>query len=223
MSRPRLVGSARAAGRSASGVIHGGRVDGGGLWTYGFDGVNLKTVDHVNAWEALGAYLAEGATPIVVPFCNKRYFPAPIVDGQPVYSYGDIPHDDETLFDDDTGYDQNVVVATVLNAAALRATTLVLRMTYAGELRGWHPFTIVHTEIGPRLYGITSISDVDGTDHTVTIEPPLREAVDGGETADFDWPRCVMQLNGAMPVSMNMGRFASPAVSFVESFLPEPS
>lgn len=225
--RPRLIGSARTAGRSASGIMHAGRVDGGGLWTYGFSGVPLNTADHFNAWEALGAYLAEGATPIVVPFCNKRYFPAPIVDGSPVYNIGPIPHGDGTLFDDGTAYAQHVVIATVRDAAAMRATTLVLRMTYSGVLRGWHPFTIDHEpgepEGGPRLYGITQILEVDGADYTVKIEPPLRADVAAGDEVDFDRPRCVMQLAGAMPVVMDLGRFARPSVTFVESFLPEPS
>jgi hypothetical protein len=220
--RPRLIGVSRTPGRTLSGVMPAGRTDGGGLWSHGFQ-VILKTPDNVRAWDSLAEYLAEGATPIVLPVWNRKFAPFPLDDaGQPIESYGSIPHDDDTLFSDGSGYSQNVIVASVGVAAALRATTIFLDMTFSGELRGSELFTILHPTIGPRMYRVISVSAIDGTRNTVRIDPPLREDVAAGTEVDFDRPRFVAQLNGTMPLALELEMIGRPSVSFIESFLPEP-
>lgn len=208
-------------GQSATGAFSVARIDGGGAWVTELGGVNLKTKTHVKLWRALENLADGGVEPVVVPMCDKRHFPAPIVDGEPVYSEDPIPHDDDTFFDDGSGYAQSVVEASVTTSAALRATSLSLTPTSMGDLEGGEYFSINHPVQGWRLYRIGT-AVLSGGVYAVTIRPPLREAVMAGTRLEFDRPRCTMRLasGDSMNLSLDSRRFANPSVSFVEYFYP---
>jgi hypothetical protein len=221
---PRLVGTVKQPGRTASGLVPTTTLSGGGLWAVNFAGIFLRTRDDLNLWESLTAYLAEGARPIIVPFCVRKLAPVPIEDGVPVYARPGVPHSDGTFFSDRSGYVTPAIIAAATADAALRATTIRLTMTTGGPPAGLFS---IHHDIGPRPYRILEALAVDGVpgDYDVRIEPPLREDVTAGSPAEFDWPACVMQLAGgeAMTAPADMLRFARGSASFIESFLPEPA
>lgn len=216
-----IKSSTMSIGQAASGAFPRVRTDGGGLWTAEYGSINLRTPDHVRLWRAMEVLCDGGATPVVVPMCDKRQFPAPIVDGAPVYGFSDIPHSDETPFSDGAGYDQNVVSAAAAFSALRRAVTLVIAFESGSPLRGGEFFSIEHPTQGWHLYQIGAVEIVGGNS-LVTFRPPLREAVSAGEHVEFDDPRCVMMLAdpNSMKLTMTRRRFANPDVSFYEYFYP---
>lgn len=208
-------------GQSAQGAFPRIRTDGGGLWQCEYGAINLRAPDNVRAWRALEVLCDGGASPIVVPMCDKRHFPAPIVDGKPLYSVGAVPHSDDALFDDGSGYAHNVVDASVILDAPLRAVSLALSFTIGGPLRGGEFFSIRHPSQGWRLYEVGAVDEQEGGS-VITFRPPLREAVTAGAYLEFDRPRCVMMLAdpNVMKLTLSMRRFADTDVSFTEYFYP---
>lgn len=61
-----------------------------------------------------------------------------------------------------------------------------------------------------------------GGHHTLTIRPPLREAVTAGMRAEFDYPKCTMKLMtaDAMDLVLNDRFFGQPDVKLIEAFPP---
>ncbi len=221
--RPRLVGSARTGGRSASGAITMSRADGGGLWFYGLLSIAITNRELVMIYEAMVALMAEGARPIIVPICDKRHSPGWSVGGGAIInSYGKIPHSDTALFSDTSGYTQQVVDISMGADAPLRSPTIVIRLLASGPLIGGELFSINHTTLGPRWYRVTTVAPDTPSPGLVTIgiEPPLREATGAGIGLDFDYPRCVMQLAEPAPLQLELRRSGKPSMNFVESFLP---
>jgi hypothetical protein len=218
-----VVGSTVSPGQSASGVFTRARMDGGGYWRAEYGSINLRTADHVRAWRAVDVLCDSGASPIVVPMCDKRQMPAPIVNGKPLYSYGKISHSDGTLFSDGTGYYQPVVRAVAFNSAALRATTMQIQVLYGSPLRGGEIFSINHPSQGWRCYQIGTVQTNDVGVSTVTFRPPLRDVVASGAVIEFDRPRCTMMLAdpNVLKLTMTMRRFANPDASFIEYIFPD--
>lgn len=220
---PHLVGMVQSAGRSASGIYNASRSDGGGLWKVSMGEALFKDYDCIRSLDALKAILAEGVVPIIVPFRRLRTQPWPTVDGSLLTSYGPIPHSDDTLHSDGTGYYQEVIDVQLAEAAELRDTTLELTINLAGELMGGEVFSIPHDDLSHRPYRIIGIQDQDATSATVTITPPLREDTAAGTYLNFDLPKCIMQLDGPDGFNFSMAertRVASASLRFIESFLP---
>ena len=213
-----LLSSTISPGQTLYGAAPRIRTDGGGLWRCEYGAINLRSPDHVRTWRALDALCDGGVSPIIVPMCDKRHFPAPIVDGNPVYSIDQIPHSDDTLFSDGSGYTQSVVDASVGQDAPLRAVSLTVFFLVGGPLRGGEFFSIEHETQGWHLYQVATVDD----DGVITFRPPLREAVTEGTYLEFDRPRCVMMLAdpNVMKLTLSMRRFADPDVSFIEYFYP---
>ena len=217
---PYLQGRTVSGGQSVSGISQAVRTDGGGLWTISFAGIFLYTPDHIRAWRAWDGILDGGAQNIIVPICDLRYGPRPIVGGVPVVPSDPVPHSDDTYFSDTAGYVSSLIEAETVGTADLGATEIVIDVTLGEPLRGGEHFTLIHPTRGARMYRVAQVSAVSGTEHTVKIRPPLREATTDEMPADFDRPRCVMRLAdpNAMRLPLQLGRYATVGVSFVESF-----
>lgn len=214
-----LQGRVLSGGVSSSGLSQVVRTDGGGLWRIVFGGIQLRRPDLIRAWRALEVILDGGVANVIVPICDLRQAPRPLVGGVPAPPTAPTPHSDDSFFDDETGYVSNLIVAETVGAADLRATTLDIDISVGVALRGGEQFTIVHPTAGPRMYRIGQVQSA-GTVHTVRFLPPLREAVADGAAIDFDNPRNVMRLADpdGMRLALDMGRFATVGVTFIESF-----
>jgi hypothetical protein len=220
--RPRLVGAVRTGGRTASGVVTASRADGGGLWAYGLQAIVINKSYLVRWFEMFLTLMAEGARPIIVPICNHNYAPLP---DEPGTGHIDVPHSpDDTPFSDDALYHQHYVVDAFINPPApLRATTIYMNVLHSGPFLGGELFSIEHLTMGWRFYrvvGITPVSPTTPNYYAVQIEPPLREAINAGVAADFNKPRCVMQLAAPSSLELQMRRFGRPTLQFIESFMP---
>lgn len=203
--RPRIAGASSAGGGSLSGTVQTVATSGGGLWVWEFE-VSLGTPEKIKTWRALEALLDSGATQFVLPMCDKRFAPV-----QPT----ETDHSDGMGFSDGAAY---VGVSTIVTTreAPLRATTLYLAAATAGIEAGQH-FTVEHATKGVRLYRVAGVAD-DGL--SMTIRPPLREAIASGEPLDFASPRCTMNLRNpdGFAASLRMNRYGRGNASFSEAF-----
>lgn len=196
-------GLTTSGGTSLSGYEDVIRTDGGGFLSVEFlNGETWERQDTL-AWRALTDAMDGGAVAVVVHFCDRLH--------QPVGDVLRVPHSDGTPFSDDSLYRSAGAEASTIAAAALRATSLRMRITSELPLLGGELFTIVHPTWGERAYRVIAI---DGD--TIQFRPPLREAVDAGTPLDFDDPRCRMRLSGAPSNGINMGRFQAVSARFVE-------
>lgn len=171
--------------------------------------------ERVLLWEAISGLLGGRESPIVMPVDVKgrRPLPAGVTDLL-IDAEEDLPHDDGSFFDDDSGYLTSWIEVELAADAALRATTLSLTKGACGTLQSGHRFSI-----GERLYQIKSVTSQDTTSATVTINFPLREAVLGGTHCEFDFPVCKMRLSSdqEMDLDLNVVRHGFPSINMVEA------
>ena len=220
-----LRGVAIGGGQTASGAMPTTTIDGGGIWGAELTDIPLATADQVRAWRALVAICDSGAMPIVVPMGDKRFMPAPLVNGVPLAVIPKVPHSDGSTFSDGSPYVSDVVEATLADDASLRATALVVRLATGSAFRGGEHFSIDHDTLRWRLYLIrTATPNGDGT-FNVTIRPPLRADVKSGAVLQFDVPKCVMRLAApdAAKLTLDMRHIGKPSISFIEAFPPFPA
>lgn len=224
-----LVGVAATPGQTAQSVAPIIRSDGGGFWSCSMSDVSLS--GHGSAkgrdrqrlstllWRAVRQICDGGVNAIVVPRNDAlfRPWPAGIAQGVPA----PIPHSDDSLFSDGTGYYQPTINVTSNGDAPLRSVGLNLNLIRCGSLVGGESFSILHPTMGWRIYEIGTVIYTDATHATVTFRPPLREAVVGGTDIEFDRPCCTMRLAnpGSMNLTVQPWTFNSASVDFVETFL----
>lgn len=185
--------------------------DGGGRVFYEIADPFLDDVPAAMAWRAISAYMDGGARAIIVPFCDGRHQPGGFLDS--------VPHSDGSPFSDESEYETLAAQAAITGAAILRAT--VIEIEFAGlsrEILGGEWLSIDHPVMRWRAYRIAEVIEQTATTATLSIRPPLREAVGSGEAVDFNDPRCVMRLDGEMRSPSSMGFASSQGVRFVEDF-----
>lgn len=212
---PRLVGASSAAGRSLSGITQRAMTSGGGYWMFDFDNVTLWTREKWKTFMAFMGLTDFGATPFIVPLCDRRG--GPFADPKRGAGVG---NSDDSTFSDGATWAGELIEASLDGSAALRATTISILIAGAADLQGWEPFTIWHLGMGQRMYEIVRVRSQGGGAATIDIRPPLREACADGVTLDFDNPRCTMCAVGDVAASLEDLRFGSAKVSFVETFMP---
>lgn len=223
-----LTGTTISGGQTSSGIVPLTRMDGGGLWKATLANVALVTIDQVLAWRATAAYCEGGAQPIILPMCDLRHAPIPLIGGQRVFHVDDVPHSDFSPFDDNTLYQHNIqtmISASADGPLALRATSIAIHVSVGGQLKGGQYFSIDHAVLGPRLYRIVEITFDFGAGGVCEIRPPLREALTAPSTpVNFNHPECVMRLasSDAMDLTLQMRKYGTPTVDFLEAFPPFP-
>lgn len=227
-----LAGVAATPGVNAKSVATIIRSDGGGFWTCSMSDVSLsgggslrgKDRQKVSAllWRAVRQICDGGVNPIVVPRNDAFFRPWP--SGLVNSAVLNIPHDDDALFDDGSGYYQSAIDITCA-AKAERATSLDLTINVAGDLQGGESFSIEHPTMGWRLYEIATVVYSDDSHARITFLPPLREDVEAGTQIEFDRPRCTMRLadTGSMDLSVAPWTFNSASVQFIETDVDDES
>jgi len=206
--RPRLDGVALTGGQSTSNTVQTVKTDGGGRWLFEMGDSNLNQVQSLKLWRAYEALLDGGATEVILKLCDRRQS-----TGWPYVIVDNVPHDDDTLFDDDTGYSQESTSPIYAGAAALRATSMSVNsdsLIAPGE-----HFSIEHPTAGWRLYRVGAR---DGA--VITFRPPLREAIAAGTFLETEQPRCVVRQIDASSFApaVTRHRYAKGSAAFMESF-----
>lgn len=178
--RARLQGVGMTGGQSVGGTSQTIRMGGGGLWV-----IEQAFMAHgregMKAARALDGLLDGGATDVVVLLTEDQYWPAGL-------EVTEVPFSDDAEFSDGAGFATIPPGGITTASAALRATTL----SVSGDIEGGERFSITHPTKGKRLYSVVSVGD-----GTITIRPPLREAVASGVDLDFLTPGCVCRLANA--------------------------
>lgn len=199
---------------SLTGRVQVGSLD-SGIWIADYRSL---TIYHGNLrlYRAVRAQMEGGAVDVVVPVFYNAQAPWPLgPNGDPVRFSPPVWFDDGAGFDDCSGMWQPVIAAYIAADAGLRATSIVIDFQHAGEVTGGEYFSI-----GDRLHVIRKVTDVSGTDHTVSIWPPLRAPVTTGTELNFDRPHCLMRLasESSGDIDMDRGRLGSSDLQFVETF-----
>lgn len=220
-TQPELVRRVISPGATMSGLVPAISTDGGGLWKFDLDDVHLKTDNARRAWRAIAGLCDGGANKLIVPICDARHQPWPLVGGVPLRSYDPLPHSDDSFFSDGSGYAQPVIDAVTVGAVALRSTQITIDFNYGGPPVGGEHFSVDHPTVRHRLYRIVKVEE-SGANYLCTIRPPLREAVPTGTSLDFDLPKCVMQPDPANALDLMVGTARGPArvsPKFIEAFV----
>jgi hypothetical protein len=180
-----------------------------GIWKATFGNLIVKSRQAVILHRALAVLLEGRLGSILIPLC-RAYQPSPD-EAESAGDYEQVPHDDGAFHSDDSGYVISPIIDVVAAAnATVRATTIYVTVNYAGDIQPGQ-----HFSIGERLYRICSY---DATTGTMTIRPPLREAIVAGDRLEFDDPVCRMRLlnDDGMDLDLALRRFGTPTVQFVE-------
>lgn len=211
----RLVGAALGTGSAALNSEQGFvDVAGGGRWMLEFGEATLRTRDLVLAWRRMVTLLDGGATPILVPLADRRHQPInPQYTGTDTFGL-------DTWVDDPTSWSPVEVTAPLSADAALGATELSFALTAPLRLQGGERLSILHSTYSWRIYEIGRVK-TGGTvgsavATTVTIRPPLREAVSSGDQLNLESPRGVFQSVGDLSETLTMLRIGKGQARFVE-------
>ncbi|RWP19266.1 MAG: hypothetical protein EOR00_09160 [Mesorhizobium sp.] len=181
-----------------------------GLWRATLGGIIVKSRAEVLAFRAIANLLEGRLGNILIPLC-RAYQPVP--DGAVEAGlYEDVPHSDDALFDDDTGYVGTVIDVVAAAPAAVRAVSMTVTVNYAGDIEPGQHFSLG----SGRLYRVRTF---DADTGAMTFRPPLREAVAAGDAMNFDDPvlLCRLAEDSGMNLELSLRRFGSPTVSFIEA------
>lgn len=195
-----------------------------GYWIASYGKVWALEKSTVLTFRALRALLEGGTNQVRVPVQDFAQQPW-VLDGSgnPIMTANEVPHDDGVLFDNLTGYDGIPIYVKSVGDAAVGATRITGDFLLSGTIYGGEYFSV-----GDRLYIIRSVLSAETISspaptrvrRSLFIWPRLREAVPSGTELNFYNPVCRMRLasDGEMDLNLDLGRFGSPDVQFVEVF-----
>lgn len=206
---PRVI----TGGESLAGDTDVIATDGGGRWEIVYSDLDLDSPENQRLWEAWTSYMAGGARAFLAPVLSVDTAPRPVA-GNGLATPSDIWADDDQ-FPTEVRFASPYIVAEVVDAAILRATTLTILVTQGARIQGGEKFSI-----GDRAYKIERVTARNGFEATCTISPPLREAVDAGAAVNFEWPvvQCRLAPGQDLNPDIQLGMYGSISVAFIEDF-----
>lgn len=204
---PRVV----SGGTALSGEEDVIQTDGGGRWEISYGEIDLDDPHRQRVWDAWTSHLSGGAQTVLVPMLSLGTAPRPVA-GNGVADPSDIVSDDD-YFPTSVGFAYPHIVASVTQAAALRATTLELVVTQGAQIQPGMKFSV-----GGRGFKVERVTARSGLAATCVVTPPAREAISEGAVANFDWPvvRCRAALGQDLSAAISLGMFGTTSISFVE-------
>lgn len=206
---PRVI----SGGTALSGEETVIQTDGGGKWRVEYSEIDLDDPDLERLWDQWVSYLAGGARSVLVPILSLRTAPSPYVgalDADP----SNLTYDDED-FPTYVRFASPYIIANIVSAAPLRATTVEIEVTQGARIRGGEKFGV-----GRRSHIIERVISRTGQRATCVISTPLREAVTAGTSVNFEWPlvQCRAEVGQSLTPDMEFGQFSTVSISFVEDF-----
>lgn len=188
------------------------QTDGGGRIEVGYGEFDLDEELARRSYGAWQDYLAAGAQIVLVPVVKPEHMPVPVGAADRPF----VTNDD--YFPTAAAFQTPYVIAATVGNAALRATVLTIAVTQGSALKPdtWFGFA-------RRAHKIRRILSVVGNQYTVEISPPLRHAVAGGTSVNFDWPvvQCKAVLGQDLIPAISLGKYGTMTVAFVEDFTEE--
>jgi hypothetical protein len=210
---PCLVPFTRSGGKSLGGVEPVTRTD-LGYWTVDYTGVVIQNRyrNQWKTWQAIRQKLGGRSGLIAVRVPSSLSAPYASGHFEPAI---ELPHDDDTPFDDDTEYLQGAISIVSVGVTPIASTSIKLRIINAeADLVGVR-FSYNHAlyETGPAI-------EIDGDTSTVPISPSVRELIPDGADLEFDRPTVLCHLadDRGMDISQDaITKNTRPNVSFVEA------
>lgn len=186
-----------------------------GIWRATFSDIPVYNKEMIKAWRAIDT-LAEGMlNPISIPVWDYPRSPGSADDyGRNIRDFStSLPHSDGTYFSDDAGYVGSFSTAKVNATASTGAVTVVINKVTPFSVEPGQRFSINH-----RLYQIRTVTSQSSNIATVTVRPPLREALNVGDVVEFNYPRLRVRLvsDEAMYLPLNFNQQSFPSLDFIE-------
>jgi hypothetical protein len=208
-----LVPFTRSGGRSLGGLEPATRTD-LGFWVVDYTNVVMqnRNRDQWQTWQAIRQKLSGRSGLIAVPV--RSSLSAPYLSGA-FEAEGEVPHDDDTEFDDDTPYVQGAISVVTDGVTPIGATTIRLRIINAAANLVGVRFSYEHA-----LYETGPVIEVNDDIWTVPISPAVRALIPAGSDLEFDRPTCLCRLavDRGMDVAQDaISKNIFPSVAFVEA------
>lgn len=203
----------RMSPRSLGGVGRSTRTD-RGFWTGSYNSIIFRRGPQFaqrRVWNAIRTALGGMPGLIVVPVCASHVWAA---EGFKDFASVITTHDDDTTFDDDTGYSQGVIDIQMASYAPLGATIVTLRLVNAPTASGIR-FSYQHAmyETG-RILAQTSEDTFQ-----VEVFPAIRMPIPAAAQLNADRPTvlCHLASDTEMDIEFPAANMPRPSVSFVEA------
>lgn len=185
-----------------------------GLWKVTFYNIPVYSASMIRLWRSISNYAEGQLNDIIIPVWD--YPRAPIPNGVIYSDFFDnsIPHDSDAFFDDDEGYENTLISVDAAANASIGATSLSLTKNFSGDLEPGHRFSVNY-----KLYEIRTVESQTASTASITIRPPLREAIVSGDPIIFDYPTMKVRLasDNEMQLPLNFNQQSFQTVNFIES------
>lgn len=207
---PNVVAFTRSGGRTLGGLERVVRTD-RGFWSIVYRGVPLATPSERRLWNVLAEHCGGAAGLLEVPVWpfDTAPWPAGTVNGRLLTG-----HSDGSSFSDDALYAQPAIGVTLVNAVAIGATSVTLRIGYGIE-------DLAGVRFGHQgaLYRTGAPTSITGSDWTVPVSPAIRAAIPAGADLELGLPTCVVRLasDREMDVIFSRGGVDRRDVAFLEA------
>lgn len=205
-----VVPFSRSGGTTLGGLQRVTRTD-RGWWSIAYKGVALAGAARRRAFNALGTHCGGMAGLLAVPVWSHDTAPWPAgsVEGLVLSD-----HSDGSSFSDGSQYSQQAVVVETVEAVAIGATAMTLRLvTGIDSLAG------VRCSYQHALYKTGFPTSVVDDEWTVPVTPAVRAPIPAGAELEFALPTCLVRLasDREMDTSLTAGWFDRVDVAFVEA------
>ena len=184
------------------------------IWKWPSISVPINTVGRARTWRAVNAKLEGRFNYLRLRICDQYRIGRQAVGA--VYNGNEVPHSDETLFSDGTGYKLAQPRAPILGAKARGSTTVRIA---ASNLNGGMSAGVFFS-INDYLYVVTDW-ELAGTAEEfidISFKPPLRVAATEDDEVDFDatsiW---VLDTDDIGKMALRLGRFGQVELSLTEA------
>ncbi|RDE07897.1 hypothetical protein [Pelagibacterium lacus] len=202
----------RTGGRSLGGLSRSTRTD-RGWWIGSYNNIVFRRTnfDQARTWNALRVAIGGASGLVAVPVCSTALWAGLGISD---FSRPELPHDDDTFFDDDTGYTQGNVLLEMASFAALGSTVVTLRLIDLEHVSGVR-FSYQHAmyETGRVLAQPTSNT------YQVEIFPAIRAPIPANAILEAERPTVLCHLASDSEMDRDPGLTGTgrASVNFVEA------
>lgn len=203
----------RSGGRTLGGLQRTTKTD-RGWWVGSYNNIVFRLArqaDQSRVWNALRVALGGSTGLIAVPVCSTRLWAGMGVDS---FKQPELPHDDDTFFDDASGYTQGNVLLEMATFAPLGATVVTLCLVDMPAPSGIR-FSYQHA-----MYETGRVLSEPGSGlYQVEIFPAIRAPILPNAILEVERPTVLCHLASDVEMDRDPGAIgnAMSTVNFVEA------